>query len=119
MSIICLNPDDLLPNLPAPVPVKEPLGAPIAETRSQSFPGASTTRAGAWECSPGDWRRQILQAEFCTILAGRATFEPDVGQAISLSAGQSFYFPANSTGVWRIEETLKKVFVLFDETAAG
>lgn len=116
MSIIALNPADLLPNLPAPVPVKEPLGPVVAETRSQSFPGNAATRAGAWQCTPGDWRRQILQAEFCTILEGRAVFEPDVGEPVTLTAGQSFYFPANSTGVWRIEETLKKVFILFDET---
>lgn len=119
MPIICLKPSELLPNLPAPVPVKEPLGDVVAETRSQSFPGSAGSRAGAWECTPGVWRRQIVQAEFCSILEGKAVFEPDVGEPISLSAGESFYFPANSTGVWRIEETLKKVFVLFDEAAAG
>ena len=116
MPIILLKHDEALADLPAPVPVPAPIGEVVAETRSRSIPGSAGSRAGAWECSPGVWRRQIVDAEFCTILEGRAVFEPDSGEPITLTAGQSVYFPANSTGVWRIEETTKKVFVIFKET---
>lgn len=106
---------EMFEKLPAPVPVPVPLGEPVAETRSLSLSGAASSRSGVWECSPGVWRRQILQAEFCTFVEGRAMFEPDEGEPITIQAGDSIYFPANTAGVWRVETTARKTFVVFDE----
>ncbi len=117
MPIISFQPANLLENLPEPTPVKVPIGEPVAETRTTSFQGEAASRAGVWECSPGVWRRQILQAEFCTFLEGEAVFEPDEGEPVRIKAGDAVYFPANSGGIWRIEKTLRKVFIVFDEQA--
>ncbi|MCR5880669.1 cupin domain-containing protein [Phenylobacterium sp. J367] len=115
MSIVSFRPEDLLETLPAPVPVKVPLGEPVAATRTTSFNGAAASARGVWECSPGTWRRQVLQAEFCTFLEGEAVFEPDEGEPLHIRAGDAVYFPANTGGIWRIQTTLRKTFVVFDE----
>lgn len=94
--------------------VPEPIGDPVSLVRSTSNPGV-TSRHGAWECSPGTWRRQVLQAEFCHFLEGEAIFTADTGESVHLQAGDSAYFPARSTGVWHVLKTSRKVFIVFDE----
>ncbi|MBB3359881.1 MULTISPECIES: cupin domain-containing protein [unclassified Novosphingobium] len=98
-------------------PVPAPLGDPVSIVRSASLTSSAraTNRIGVWECSPGRWRRQIVQAEFCHFLEGRATFTPDTGEAIEIKAGDVVHFPENSLGVWDIHETSRKIFMVFDE----
>ena len=95
-------------------PVAVPLGEPLATTRSHSVERADGVETGVWECSPGRWRRQIVQQEFCHFVAGRCTFTPDGGEPIEIRAGDALMLPANSTGVWEIQETVRKTFVLID-----
>lgn len=100
-------------------PVPAPLSVPVSQVRSMSHPSPSAlgTRCGVWECTPGRWRRQITQAEFCHFLEGDCRFEPDDGEPFTIAAGDVIYFPENSTGVWDVRETSRKIFVLFDESA--
>jgi len=99
-------------------PVPAPVGEPISQVRSMSQTSASAagSRCGVWECTPGRWRRQVTQAEFCHFIEGDCVFEPDDGEPMAISAGDIVYFPENSTGVWNIRSTSRKVFVLFDES---
>jgi uncharacterized cupin superfamily protein len=115
MTITVFEPGQLLAGVAATaVPV--PIGDPISMVRSASHAGASPMgKSGAWECSPGTWRRQVILAEFCYFLEGDAIFEPDDGEPIRISAGQAAYFPANSLGTWQILTPSRKVFVLFEE----
>lgn len=115
MPIVSFNTDALFQELAPPVPVKAPIGEPIAETRSKALPGEGASRVGVWECTPGVWRRQIVQAEMCVILSGKAIFEPDDGEPVAVESGSTHYFPPNSRGVWRIVETTRKIFITFDE----
>jgi hypothetical protein len=46
------------------------------------------------------------------ILAGRGRFTPMHGETIEFRAGDTLFFPANTTGEWHIAETLRKVFVV-------
>lgn len=98
--------------LSAPVPVAVPLGEPLAATRVHAVERPDGVEAGVWECSPGRWRRQIMQAEFCHFIQGRCRFIPDQGTAIDIAAGDALYFPANSSGVWEVLETVRKSYVL-------
>ena len=99
-------------------PVPAPVGEPVSQVRSmsQASSSLSSSRCGVWECTPGRWRRQVTQAEFCHFLKGDCVFQPDDGEPIAIAAGDIVYFPANSTGVWEIRSTSRKVFVLFDES---
>lgn len=62
-------------------------------------------------CTPGCWRRQIVQQEFCHFIQGRCTFTPD-DETLTIEAGDALMLPANSTGIWDIQETVRKTYVL-------
>nr|WP_288358491.1 cupin domain-containing protein [uncultured Pseudomonas sp.] len=93
-------------------PVAVPLSEPAAITSVTCVERDDGVETGIWECTPGRWRRQIVQQEFCHFIAGRCTFIPDVGEPIEIKAGDALMLPANTTGVWDIQETLRKTYVL-------
>lgn len=98
-------------------PVGLPEGdGPISQLRGRIMEATEDERveSGIWECTPGRWRRQVVQAELCHFLSGNCTFENDNGETIDIEAGDSIYFPENSTGIWDVSETVRKSFVCFD-----
>lgn len=120
MAIMQFRPEQLAQRFSAPAPVPVPLGEPVSMVQSQSITAESsaTTRAGVWQCSPGRWRRQVRQAEFCHFLEGECTFTPDQGSPIEIRAGDVLFFPPNSQGVWDIRASTRKIFIVFDESQA-
>lgn len=94
--------------------VGKPLSEPSCELRgtSRDIPGVGTDRAGIWECSPGKFRREVVEGEVMHILSGSCTFTPDDGEPISLAAGDTVVCSPLTTGVWDIKETVRKVYVL-------
>ncbi|WP_212631217.1 cupin domain-containing protein [Pseudomonas sp. KB-10] len=93
-------------------PVAVPLGEPVAVASTTSVERSDGVETGVWECTPGRWRRQIVQQEFCHFVAGRCTFTPDGGEAIEIRAGDALMMPANTLGIWDIQETVRKSYVL-------
>ncbi|PWB34918.1 cupin [Pseudomonas sp. SDI] len=93
-------------------PVAVPLGEPLAIASVTSVERSDGVETGIWECTPGRWRRQIVQQEFCHFIKGRCTFTPDAGEPLSIEAGDALMLPANSTGIWDIQETVRKTYVL-------
>jgi hypothetical protein len=91
-------------------PAKVPVGSLIAQIRGSEQ--GKRDRVGVWECSPGSWRRQVMEREFAHFLSGRARFIPDHGEAFDIRAGDSVWFPADTTGTWEIAETLRKTYVI-------
>ena len=53
-----------------------------------------------------------MQQEFCHFIKGRCTFTPDGGEPMVIEAGDALMLPANSTGTWDIQETVRKTYVL-------
>ncbi|CDF82287.1 Conserved hypothetical protein [Pseudomonas knackmussii B13] len=104
--------DTLNAELGAPSPVGVPVGEPIPHTRVAEVERPDQVDTGVWECSPGRFRRQIVQQEFCHFIAGRGTFTPDGGEPIAFQAGDAFLLPENSIGVWDIQETVRKTFAI-------
>lgn len=98
--------------LPAASAVAVPLGEPVASVAAVGEERDDGVEAGVWECSPGRWRRQIVQQEFCHFIAGRCTFTPDGGEPIDIQAGDALVFPANTTGIWDVQETVRKTYLL-------
>lgn len=93
--------------------VKEPISMPVASVRGHSPSGLRNgLSVGIWECTPGQWRRQVMQAEFAHFVAGHAWFHPDGGKSIEIRAGDAVYFFPNTTGTWEITETLRKTYVV-------
>lgn len=97
-------------------PVKAPISMPAAQLVGRKYleniPGINGM--GIWECSPGRWTRTIMEEEFAHFILGSARFIPTEGEPIDIRAGDSIWFPANSTGVWEITEDVRKVYVIID-----
>ncbi|MCY1452749.1 hypothetical protein D9M71_696920 [compost metagenome] len=93
-------------------PVAVPLGEPVAIASVTSVERNDGVETGIWACTPGRWRRQIMEQEFCHFIQGRCTFTPDGGEPLEISAGDALMLPANSTGIWDIQETVRKTYVL-------
>ncbi|MET0658893.1 MAG: cupin domain-containing protein [Steroidobacteraceae bacterium] len=120
MSAIKFRAEELASRMGEPAPVAAPFGEIVSLVRSYAMSpnDAPRTRTGIWECSPGRWRRQVTQAEFCYFLEGECVFTPDLGAPIEVRAGDALYFPPNSTGVWEIRRTARKIFIVFDQGGA-
>ncbi|MBH3427278.1 cupin domain-containing protein [Pseudomonas alkylphenolica] len=93
-------------------PVAVPLGEPVSIASVTAVERSDGVETGIWECTPGRWRRQIVQQEFCHFIKGRCTFTPDGGEPMIIEAGDAILLPANSIGVWDIQETVRKTYVL-------
>ncbi|MCF5651461.1 DUF861 domain-containing protein [Pseudomonas syringae] len=75
--------------------------------------GAAENKTGIWECTPGRFERQLNEAEVMHILTGVCTFTPTDGEPLAIKGGDTLFFPRNTSGVWEIQETLRKVYVVF------
>jgi len=95
-------------------PVARPLSQPASQTWSLdvNLEGSGTNLTGIWECEPGSFERHLKAAEVMHILCGRGSFTPTGGQARAFAAGDTLFFPSNTIGVWDIEETVRKVYVV-------
>ncbi len=94
--------------------VARPLSQPPCQTRGLdiALAGAGDNGCGIWECNPGRFERQIPEAEVMHILSGACSFTPKDGEPLDIKAGDTLFFPANTTGVWHIRQTLRKVYVV-------
>jgi uncharacterized cupin superfamily protein len=91
-------------------PAKEPVGNVIAQIRGSEL--GKRDRVGVWECTPGRWRRQVMEREFAHFVSGAGRFLPDYGEPFDIRAGDAVWFPADTTGTWEITETLRKSYVI-------
>lgn len=74
------------------------------------------SEGGIWECTPGKFVREVMQAEFVTFLSGRCIFHPEKGDPVEIQAGDVLFFPENSTGTWEIIETVRKAYFCYNPT---
>ena len=99
-------------------PVGIPLSAPACTLRASKLvvPGAEATSAGIWECTPGQFRRQVQEGEIMHILAGSGTFPPGGQPPLQFRAGDTLAMPPNTQGVWHIHTAVRKLYVLAPAT---
>lgn len=72
------------------------------------------SEAGIWECTPGKFIREVVQAEMVTFLSGHCIFHPENGDPIEIKAGDVLFFPENSKGTWEIFETVRKAYLVYN-----
>lgn len=94
-------------------PVLVPIADPISHTRTALEHENEHAFCGVWECTPGTWRRQVIQPEYSYFIQGRGSFTHDHGEVVHFQAGDAIFFPAQSTGIWHIAETVQKSYVIF------
>lgn len=71
------------------------------------------TEAGFWECAPGTWTRQVMDAEISSFVKSHALLHPEDGETIEMKAGDTVYFDENSKGTWEVLETVRKAYLTF------
>ncbi|MBI8178233.1 cupin domain-containing protein [Pseudomonas aeruginosa] len=95
-------------------PVGQPVGDLVAMSRTAEHRALEDRNAttGVWECSSGQFRRQVAGAEYSYIIGGEGTFTPDDGEPIEFRAGDALYFAANTQGVWDIRQAVRKTYLI-------
>ncbi|MCJ8142362.1 cupin domain-containing protein [Ancylobacter sp. A5.8] len=68
--------------------------------------------AGIWESSPGAWRVDYEEWEFCTLTAGISILHEDGEAPVTLKAGDTFVIRPGFKGVWEVVETTRKLYVI-------
>lgn len=68
--------------------------------------------AGLWQSTPGSWRATYEEWEYIRVLEGRGVLRPDSGAAFAFAAGDSFVIRRGWDGIWEVEETVLKEFVI-------
>ncbi len=68
--------------------------------------------AGVWESTPGKWRVQYDEWEYCRILSGVSIVTEEGGAARRVTAGDSFIIQPGFSGVWEVLETTRKEYVI-------
>ena len=98
--------------------VGAPVGTPIPQLRTAAEQELTWAEVGIWECTVGKMERQIAEAEHMYFISGKGRFTPVGGEAIEIRAGDSLFLPAHTKGVWEIDETLRKSYAVFSNSAA-
>lgn len=68
--------------------------------------------AGLWEATPGKWRVDFEEWEFCHILSGVSVIAEEGGETRTVRAGDSFVFRPGFKGTWEVLETTRKEYVI-------
>ena len=68
--------------------------------------------AGLWEATPGKWRIEYDEWEFCHILSGVSIVAEEGGEAHTVKAGDSFVLRPGFKGSWEVVETCRKEYVI-------
>lgn len=72
---------------------------------------------GVWESTPGRWRVQYTENEFCHVTQGRMRISDAYGRAKEFGSGDSFVIPAGFEGEWEVLESMKKLYVIFESAS--
>jgi uncharacterized cupin superfamily protein len=67
---------------------------------------------GVFECTPGSYRRSVKEAEVMHFLQGSGSFTQDGSDTLEFGVGDTFFFEADTHGTWRIEQTMRKLYVI-------
>lgn len=103
-------------NLPAPepgVPDNIVSGQPRTLTQNLFVDAGEKFFAGIWMSTPGAWRVDYVEHEFCQILSGRLVLTPDGGSPRTYSGGDAFVIPAGFKGTWETLEPVRKLYAIY------
>jgi len=104
--------DDLVDWGPQPDPLA---GASHSTGRLVHKGPGNRPETGIWVCTPGRWRLALPGHELCHFTSGRATYRGDHGEVIDVTPGTVVMFPAGWAGECEVHETIRNVYVLFED----
>ena len=111
------------PVIDSPWPGVPVAGDPHTVTMNGYESADGSLLMGTWMSTPGTWRIDYKDWEYCHFLEGRCIITPDGGAPVELAAGDVFIVEPGLKGTWEVVETVRKyyIFRLFDaaEQAPG
>jgi uncharacterized protein len=88
-------------------------GVQVGEFRQVSTAAENSLEAGLWRTGPSTEDYFFAVDEVFLVLEGSVEIDlPDIGETVSLKAGDIGYFDAGTRSVWRFTEPFKKFVVL-------
>ena len=102
--------DGTAPELGGPAPDRLISGNPVHST--WNLEERDGLYAGLWQSTPGKWRIDYDEWEYCHILSGVSILTEDGGEARTLKAGDSFVIRPGFKGTWEVVETTRKEYVV-------
>jgi len=87
-------------------------GAPVFRTWTFDARDDDTLFSGVWESTPGKWRVDYDEWEFCSLLSGRSVVTRDGQPPEMLAPGDSFILEPGFQGTWEVVEPTRKLFVI-------
>ncbi|WP_152045636.1 cupin domain-containing protein [Aureimonas psammosilenae] len=109
--LLVLDPSSIEPEEGAPSPDRIVGGTPTNRTWNFEDDGTGLY-SGIWESSPGEWRVDYTEWEFCHIASGVSVLTEDGKEPVQLKAGDSFVIRPGFRGTWRVVETTRKLYVI-------
>lgn len=110
-NLLNFNVDDQAPETSAPVAERVIDGDPQFRTWNLDEADGGIY-AGIWESTPGKWRVEYDEWEFCHLLSGRSVLTEDGAEPRTLRAGDSFVIRPGFRGSWEVVETTRKAYVI-------
>lgn len=119
-SIISLSKKDLSDGILEPcsvVPADAVLSGNPEEAGASHFETADgKLTIGTWECTPyAENLSYPNNNEFCLVLSGRVALTDHDGTVKEFGPGDSYIVPKGFEGKFEVLETLRKVYVLYNE----
>ncbi|MCG9695867.1 cupin domain-containing protein [Shewanella sp. Isolate11] len=71
--------------------------------------------AGVWQGEKGSWKVNYTEYEYCEILQGCSEITDNSGKSITVTKGDRFVIPAGFSGVWKVIDTCRKIYVIFEQ----
>ena len=105
--------------VPADVPVdpaKLLAGAPRTTVDNRYSDPSLQFHCGIWTSTPGRWRVDYTEHEFCILLEGRVRLVASDGVAREFGPGDAFVVPAGFSGTWETVERARKYYAIFEWT---
>ncbi len=68
--------------------------------------------SGIWEATPGKWRIEYDEWEFCHILTGVSVITEEGHEPRTVRAGDAFVLRPGFKGTWEVLETTRKEYVI-------
>ncbi|MBC2884920.1 cupin domain-containing protein [Ochrobactrum sp. CM-21-5] len=96
----------------APLPERVLAGDPKFRTWNLEEDAGGTLFAGIWESTPGKWRIEYDEWEFCHIVSGRSVVCEETGACRTVGPGDGFVIRPGFKGTWEVLETTRKEYVI-------
>lgn len=110
-AIVVSSPDQVALTEEPPDPGSVLGGDPRIADGEIARTAAGDLVTGVWSCTPGRLTDVEVDETF-VVLSGRATIEPDGGDAVEVGPGDVCVLAAGTATTWTIHETLHKVYVI-------